>query len=76
MLPDGVNAVPAAREHLVDVALVRNIEHKAVLGCVEDPVHGEGQLDDAKIRAQMAAGLAERFNERLTDFFRKLGKPL
>jgi len=76
MLPNGVNAVPAACEHLMDVALVRDIEHKAVLGCVEDPVHGEGQLDDAKIRAQMAAGLAERFNERLTDFFRKLGKPL
>ena len=76
VLTNGVNAVPAAREHLVDVALVRDIEHEAVLGRVEDPVHGKCQLDDAKIWPQMATGLAECFNERLTDFFRKLGKPL
>ena len=38
VLANGMNAVPAAREHFVDVALVRDIEDKAVLGRVKHPM--------------------------------------
>jgi len=74
MLTNGVYAVPAAGEHLVDVALMRDVEDEAILGRVEDAVQSDGKLHDAEIRPEMAAGLAEGFDECLADFFREFGE--
>ena len=53
-------ALTAAGHELVDVGLVTGVEEEDVLGRVEDPVQGEGELDDAEVRAEMPAGLARR----------------
>ncbi len=39
-----------ARHDLVDVRLVTGVPDDRVLRAVEDPVQGEGQLDDAQVR--------------------------
>ena len=54
---DRVDAVGAAGEHLVDIALVGDIEDKLVLGCGKHAVQRDAQFDDAKVRAEVAAGL-------------------
>ena len=36
-------------EHLVDVALVADVEDELVLRRVEDPMEGDGQLDHPEI---------------------------
>ena len=74
MLADGVDAVPAASKHLMNVALMGDIKDEAILRGVENPVQGDAELHDSKIRAQMAAGLAECLDECLTDFLRKFGQ--
>lgn len=74
MLADGVDAVPAAGEHFVDVALMSDIEDEAVFGRVKNTVQGDAELHDAEIRTEVAAGLAEGLDERLADFFREFGQ--
>ena len=55
ILAHGVEAVAAAGEELVDVALVADIEDEFVLRRLEDAVQGDGQFDDAEIRPEVAA---------------------
>jgi hypothetical protein len=76
VLADGMDAVPASGEHLVDIALVRDVENESILRSVENTVEGKREFDDSEIRPQMAAGLAERFDESLADFFREGGQSL
>ena len=59
VLPHGVDAIEPAGEHLVDVALVADVEDELVLRRVEDAMERDGQLDDAEVRPEMAAGLRE-----------------
>ena len=54
---DRVNAIGAAGKHLVDIALMRDIEDKLVLGRGEHAVQRDAQLDYAEVRAEVAAGL-------------------
>jgi hypothetical protein len=56
-LTHGVETSAATGEQLVDVGLVAYIKNKPVRGRVEDVVHGQGQLYDAEVGPQMAAGL-------------------
>ena len=55
VLAHGVEAVPAAGEELVHVALVAHVEDELVLRRVEDTVQRDGQLDHAEVRPEVAA---------------------
>jgi hypothetical protein len=55
-LADGVKARLATGEQFVDVGLVRDVEDKLVFWRGENVVHGEGELDDAEVGAEVAAG--------------------
>ena len=65
-------AVQPAGKHLVDVGLVADVEEQLVRGSVEDRVQGQGQLDDSKVGAQVAAGLGERLNEEFANLLGQL----
>ena len=69
-------AVEPAGEHLVDVALMADIEDELVLRRVEDPVQRDGQFDDAEIRPEMAAGLREDADQFVAHFLRELRQVL
>ena len=70
--PDRMDLRGAAGEHLVDVALVGDVEDEVVLRCGEHAVEGNGQLDDAEVRPQVAAGTRKRSDQRVADLFGKL----
>ena len=55
-LAQGADAVAAAGEDLVGVALVADVPDHLVGGGVEDGVQRDGELDDAERGAEMAAG--------------------
>ena len=69
---DRVNAIGAAGEHLVDIALVGDIEDKLVLGRGKHAVQRDAQLDDAEVRAEVAAGLRKRGDERVAYLCRQI----
>ena len=71
-LADGVKAILAAGENLVDVNLMAHIPDELVLGRAEDVVQGDGQFHDAEIRAEMAAALGEDGDQLLPDFVGQL----
>ena len=54
-LPEGREPVTSAGQQLVRVALVADVEDQAVLIEVEEVVEGDGQLDNADVRAPVAA---------------------
>ena len=56
VLADRGKAIESAGEELVDIALVADIEEELVARRVEDSVQSEGELHDAEVRAEMAAG--------------------
>ena len=56
-------AVGAAGEHLVGVALVGGVEDDAVARRVEDAVQGDRGLDDAEVRPEVAAGGAHALDD-------------
>jgi hypothetical protein len=60
-------AVEAAGQQLVRVGLVSGVPHDAVARRLEQPVQGDGELDDAERRAEMAAGLGDGRDDRLAD---------
>ena len=71
-----MNLGGSASQHLVDVTLVGNVEDDLVLRGGEHPVERHGQLDDAEIRTQVAAGAGKGINERLADFLSESGQIL
>ena len=73
-LADGVEAVAASGEQLVDVGLMADVENEAVGRRVENGVERDGQLDHAEIRPEMAAGLGQDGDEFVANFLRELGK--
>src|SRR5439155_26360620 len=62
-----VEAVLPAGDDLVDVRLVAGVEQDPVLGRVEDAVQGEGQLDDAQVGAEVAAGAGDLPDQEVAD---------
>ncbi|GAA3117661.1 hypothetical protein GCM10020001_041830 [Nonomuraea salmonea] len=62
-----VEGVAAAGEDLVDVRLVPGVEHDRVVRRVEDPVQRDRQLDDAEVRAEVAARRAHLLDEEVAD---------
>ena len=66
------NAIEAPGKHLVDVALVADVEDKLVLWRVENAVQRDRQLDHTEIRTEMAAGLREHLDQFIAHFLREL----
>ena len=60
-------AVAAAGEDLVDVGLVAGVPQEQVVGRVEDPVQGQGELDHAQVGAQVPAGDRHRLDDEGAD---------
>ena len=58
---------PPAGHDLVDVGLVAGVPEDGVARGVEDPVQGEGQLDDAEVGAEVAAGERHRLDDEAPD---------
>ena len=55
VLAHGFEAVAAAGEQLVDVALMADVEDELVLWRIEDPMQRDGQFHHAEIRPKVAA---------------------
>ena len=53
----GLHGLPAAGQHLMDVALVSHIEQDAVPAGVKDPVDGHCDLHCTQVGAQVSSGL-------------------
>ena len=69
---DGVKAVLAPGENLVDVGLVADIPDKLVLRRGENTVERDGHLDDAEVRAEVSAVLRQLHDQLVPDFFGEL----
>ena len=61
----------AARQQLVHVTLVRDVEDELILGRVEDAVEGDGQLHHAEIGTDVAAVLGGDSDEPFADLLRE-----
>ena len=66
-----LNQVPPAGENLVDVALMADVHDETVFRRVEDVVHGQRHLDDAKIRAEVASRLRKDRDQLLPNLLRQ-----
>ena len=68
LLLDRGDAVAAAGEDLVRVALVADVPHQAIVRGVELVVQGHGQLDHAQARAEVTAGAGDGLDQILAQF--------
>ena len=71
VLLDGVQLLAAPGKHLVRIGLVADIPHQAVVRRVVDVVQGDGQLDGAQARREVAAARADRVNQEVTQLRRQ-----
>ena len=62
------------RDQLVDVGLVPDVPDDPVVGAVERPVQGDGQLDDPEIGAQVAAGTGYLIYQELADLLTEVSQ--
>jgi hypothetical protein len=53
-----------------------DVKNKPVPWCIENAVERDGQFDDPKIWAEMAAGSRKDLDQLIANFLRKLGKIL
>jgi len=67
-LADGVEAVFAAGQDFVGVALVADIEDELIIGGVENGVDGGGEFDHAKSCAQVTTGFCDGVDHEVADF--------
>jgi hypothetical protein len=70
-LAEKIEAGLPSRDHLVHVRLVAGVEEEPVARRVEDAVQGEGQLDDAQVRAEVAARAGDLGDEEVADLGRE-----
>ena len=76
ILPHGIQTVPAAREHLVDVALMAHVEDEFVRRRIENAVHSHAQFHHAEVGAEVASGLGQGGDEVTADLPGELGQQL
>ena len=67
LLLEVLEPLEPADQHLVDVGLVAGVEDEDVLRRAEDPVQRDGQLDDAEVGPEVAAGGGDLLDELGTD---------
>ena len=58
-------------QHLVPVGLMADVPYQAVVRGVEYVMQRNRQLDSAEVRRQMAAGLADRIDQKFAQFLRQ-----
>jgi hypothetical protein len=67
-LADGAEAFFAAGQKLVDINLMAHVPDKFILRRGENLVQRDGQLDDAEVRAEVAAAFGEALDQLGADF--------
>jgi hypothetical protein len=63
--PYGPEPVFSPGQDLVDIHLMTDIPDKLVLGCLEDPMQGDGEFNDPEIGAKVPATLGQPLNQLL-----------
>ncbi len=71
---DCVDAVAAAGEDLVRIALVADVPYEAIGRRVEEIMQGDGQLDHAKARAEVTATACDLFDQVFAQLARDRGQ--
>ena len=66
LLAERAEILPSGEE-LVHVGLVPCVEDNAVAGGIEDPVHRDGELDDAEVRAQVPSRPGDVADQEIPD---------
>ena len=74
LLPQTVELLGAAGQHLVHVRLVAGVEQDPVAGRVEHPVQREGQLDDPEVGTEVTAARPDGGDDRDPDLLGELGQ--
>ncbi len=74
LLPEPGEALHPASQQLVHVRLVAGVPDDRIGRGVEHTVQGDGQLDDAEIRAQVAAVARHGLDQELPDFAGEYGQ--
>ena len=70
-----LEALLAAGDELVDVGQVAGVPQDAVVGGVEHPVEGQGELDDAQVGAEVAAaGAGDGAHDEVADLLGQRGR--
>ena len=67
VLADRPHLLAPAGQHLVDVGLVADVPDDCVTGRVKNVVEAEGELDDAQVQGEMAAGLGDGADQLVAD---------
>ena len=75
-LTERADAVAPTGEDLMRVGLVADVPDQPVTRRIEDMMQGDGQLDHAKPRAEMAAGDRNRGDQLLAELLGQLGQLL
>ncbi len=74
VLADGGEAVAAAGEEFMNVALVADVENESIGRGFENAVEGDCQLDDAEVGAEVSAGLGEHGDQLVADLLGENGQ--
>ena len=72
-LSQGVKAVHAAAEDLMDVGLVSDVKDQAVAREIKDAVGGDGHFDNAEVGGEMSAARGHLFDQKSPDLPAKRG---
>ncbi len=70
-LPQRREQLLSPSEQFVDVALMPGVEDDRIMRGVEDPVQGDGELDDTKVRTKMPAGATDIADQEGPDLARE-----
>ena len=73
-LAEGIKPLPAARQNLMDIALVAHVEDQPVPLRVKDPVNGHRQLHHSQVGCQVSPGLGDAFYKKLPQLLAELGE--
>ena len=74
LLAQRLHLIAAAGEELMRISLVADVPHELIYGRVEHVMKRDGKLDDAKARADVAAGARAAVDQTLTDLRRELAE--
>ena len=70
VLLDRVQQLAASGQHLVRIGLVAHVPDQAVIGCIENVMQRDGELDRAETRGEMAAARADALDQELPQLVR------
>ena len=63
-LAQGMHLVAATGENFVRIGLMTHVPHQSVVRGVENVMQGNGQLDGAKVGAEVSAGFSDTFQHK------------